>query len=166
MEQFQDSPLTQSSSPSDFWGNRWDRPIQSALRRGCFKPLRKAGYSRAIAALLTFVVSGFMHEYILYSFTIRKRVGNNNIPLYEPAFGTQFIFFSWNAIILLVERALEGHAILQWMQQHLPKPIRTALVLLTVLPIAHLFTDEYIRSNFYNDAAWGFPIIVYLGEEG
>ena len=50
-----------------------------------------------------------------------------------------------------------------WMRKHLPRPIRTALVLLTVLPVAHFFTDEYIASSFYSDAAFGFFKIEYLG---
>jgi hypothetical protein len=163
LENFSDSPLTQSSSPSDFWGNRWDRPVASALRRGAFRPLRQAGYSRHVAAAMTFLVSGLIHEYVLWMMAQRKGIPNN--PLmepYEPAVGTHFFFFVWNAIVLLMERALEGHWIIAWMQSNLPKPLRTALVLLMVLPIGHLFTDEYIKSCFFSDAAFGFPRITYL----
>ena len=71
METFSDAPLTKSTSPSDFWGRRWDRPVQSALSRGVFRPLRKAGYSRNLAAVTTFVVSGLLHEYVLYFISLR-----------------------------------------------------------------------------------------------
>jgi hypothetical protein len=167
METFSDSPLTQSSSPSDFWGNRWDRPVASALRRGVFRPLRKdGGYSRQFAAIITFIISGFIHEYLLLLLTQRKGIPNNpNNEPYKPQFGNQFLFFTWNAIVLVSERALlntkMGGQLFQWMRCYVPKPIRTFLVLMTVLPIAHLFTDEYVSSCFYNDAAFGFPRIEY-----
>ena len=166
MEKFADAPLTQSTSPSDFWGNRWDRPVESALRRGCFRPLRGAGYSRNTAAFVTFIVSGMIHEYVLWLMAFRQGPPNN--PLrepYVPSWGNQFMFFLWNGVILLLERRWTGHPLLQFIQDHLPKPVRTALVLLTVLPIAQLFTDEYIRSCFFGDAAWGFPLFVYRGPQ-
>ena len=153
LEKFSDAPLTQSTSPSDFWGNRWDRPVESTLRRGCFRPLRKASYSRNLAAFGTFVVSGIIHEYMLWVMSFRRGPPNNpqGVP-YVPVVGNQFLFFLWNGIVLVLERWWTGHQVLQWMQRHLPKPVRTALVLLTVLPIAHLFADEYIRSCFLGDA--------------
>lgn len=148
LENFSESPLTQSTSPSDFWGQRWDRPVQSALRRGCYQPMRKR-FSSYVAAFGTFVVSGFIHEYMLYTMTFRSQ------HIYQPQYGNQFVFFLWNGIVLLLER---------WFPQvKFPRPIQTALVVMTVLPIAHLFTDEYVRSSFYDDASWGFPILVYLG---
>lgn len=62
MEDFSRSPLSKSTSPSDFWANRWDRPVQDGLRRGCFQPLCKAGLAPPAATLATFVVSGIIHE--------------------------------------------------------------------------------------------------------
>jgi hypothetical protein len=171
MESFSDSPLTKSTSPSDFWGRRWDRPVQSALSRGAFRPLRKAGYSRHAAAVATFMVSGVLHEYVLHLMSLRHYPDDSipNNPLrepYRPTFGSHFVFFVWNGVLLLLERALQGNAIIDWMRTSLPRPIRTLLVLLMVLPISHLFTDEYIKSCFFSDAAFGFPKIVYLGGSG
>eukprot|EP00980_Cylindrotheca_fusiformis_P025898 scaffold14838_cov129-Cylindrotheca_fusiformis.AAC.3 len=164
MQNFSDSPMSQSTSPSDFWGNRWDRPVASGLKRGIFVPLRNMGCHRHIAAILTFVASGFMHEYMLIFFTRRQGTQYNN-PLnkpYEPAFGNQFLFFAWNGIVLWLERALAANPVIDWMKRTLPKPMRTAFVLLTVLPVAHLFTDEYLKSSFYGDAAYAFPIITFV----
>jgi len=114
--------------------------------------------------MATFLVSGFVHEYILIFLVQRK----GETSSYEPQFGNQFLFFAWNGIVLFLERALlsteQGQSSSKWMQSNVPKPIRTALVLLTVLPIAHLFTDEYVKSSFYDDAAFGFPRIEYLGK--
>lgn len=164
MQNFSESPMTQSSSPSDFWGNRWDRPVASGLKRGVFVPLRKIGCHRHVAAILTFVISGFIHEYILLLMTRRHGTRYNN-PLqkaYQPTLGNQFLFFAWNGIVLLLERTLAGQPMIEWMKCNLPKPIRTAFVLLTVLPVAHLFTDEYVNSSFYGDAAFAFPRITWF----
>uniref|UniRef100_A0A7S4AXF0 Wax synthase domain-containing protein n=1 Tax=Pseudo-nitzschia australis TaxID=44445 RepID=A0A7S4AXF0_9STRA len=177
MENFSASPLTQSSSPSDFWGNRWDRPVASALRRGAYRPLLQAGYSRLFAAMVTFSISGLIHEYILLLVAQRKGTPKNNEhnlhsedddESYQPKFGNQFLFFVWNGIALCLERLFmntqQGRLFSKWTRSHVPKPIRTALVLLTVLPIAHLFTDEYVKGLFYDDAAHGFPRIKYFGQ--
>lgn len=162
---FSDSPLTKSVSPSDFWGNRWDKPVASALKDGVFRPLHQAGFSRHIAAIATFVVSGVIHEYVLY--LMAQREGHANNPTrqqYTPNYGRHTQFFLWNGIVLLFERALETHRFVKWIKANIPGPLRTALVLMTVLPIAHFFTDEYIKSGFYSDASLGFPLIVYLGK--
>jgi hypothetical protein len=158
---FNDAALLRSSSPSDFWGRRWNRLVGSALRRGVFKPLRRGGFSRGFASFMTFVASGLLHEYILYAMTFRTGIPNNpeNKP-YVPSYGRQSLFFVWNGIILIAERFLDGTPPIRWMQKNVPKPVRTALVLLTVLPVGHLFVDEYIRSCFYSDISMGFPQIV------
>ncbi|KAL3932561.1 MAG: hypothetical protein SGARI_003931 [Bacillariaceae sp.] len=167
LEQFSDSPLTKSTSPSDFWGRRWDRPVQSALRRGCYEPLCDS-FGTTTAAFGTFVVSGFIHEYILLTMTFRG--GEHS---FQPNYGLQFGFFLWNAAVLMMERwyrrqvkttrtkhvrLSQIHALLT----SLPQRIQTALVLMTVLPIGHWFTDEYIRASFYDDGSWGFPILVLV----
>jgi hypothetical protein len=155
LEQFSDAPLTQSTSPSDFWGRRWDRPVQSALRGGCYEPLRDS-CSSAVAAFGTFVVSGCIHEYVLW--TMSYRGGEHHV--YQPRYGRQFVFFLWNGLVLLLERYWR-----QWTQsyaktlQQIPRPLQTTFVLMTVLPIAHFFTDEYVLASFYDDASWGFPIL-------
>jgi hypothetical protein len=162
-----DSPLTKSTSPSDFWGQRWDRIIGSGLRRGVFQPFRQCGFSRTFAVLATFCASGILHEYVLVIMAVRGYRHNvdadDNEP-YTPAFGKQFCFFAWNAVVILLEHAVKGHSSIKWMEGNLPAPIRTALVLLTVLPIAFLFTDEYVACGFYSDISLGFPRLVFLGD--
>lgn len=158
------SPLTRSTSPSDFWGQRWDRLIGSGLRRGVFRPVRQWGFSRPVAVLATFFASGVLHEYMLVIMAIRGHRHNESDEPYAPAFGKQFCFFAWNAVVILLEHAVKGHSIIQWMQENLPAPVRTALVLLTVLPIAFLFTDEYVACGFYSDISMGFPKVVFLSD--
>jgi hypothetical protein len=128
--------------------------------------MRICGLSRHASAILTFLVSGIIHEYMLLLMTKRQgsiMLNNNNVmqEAYVPNYGNQFVFFLWNGVVLLLERGSEGSPIVKWTSTHLPKPLQTALVLLTVLPVAHLFTDEYIRSSFYGDTAFAFPIISF-----
>jgi hypothetical protein len=161
---FSKSPMSQSTSPSDFWGNRWDRPVASGLKRGCFFPLYRI-IGRHGAALGTFFMSGLLHEFLLLLCTRRGGTRYNNpsgLP-YQPKYGNQFLFFAWNGLVLLGERGVEGWSIIHLCRKYMPKPIRTLLVLLTVLPIAHLFTDEYVENCFLGDAAFAFPRITYLG---
>jgi hypothetical protein len=158
-----DHPLVRSTSPSDFWGRRWNKVVGSGLRRGMFRPLRKYGIPATMAAVLTFMVSGILHEYILYLMSLRQ--GTPNIPNKEPfipIYGSNLGFFLWNGAVLMCEHLLHGWTILENMKKNLPRPIRTALVLLTVLPISHLFTGEYIKSSFYSDTVMAFPLIVQV----
>ena len=168
LDTFSESPLTKSTSPSDFWGHRWDRPVQSALKRGCYAPLRDI-FSTNVAAGATFVVSGVLHEYVLLIYTCRG--GQHS---YQPRFGRQFLFFVWNGTVMMLERYwkkwTQGSSFFDSnksgsssMWRWVSRPLQTALVLMTVLPIGHWFTDEYIRASFYNDVSWGFPILVPLG---
>ena len=169
MEDFSDAPLTKSTSPSDFWGRRWDRPVASALKRGAYRPLRDAGYSRNVASLLTFTLSGLIHEYVLYFMSLRKHSSFARSQPYiysqSPTRGRQGLFFVINGLLLVAERFLETKSdltvvkILMKSIARLPRPVRTMLVLLLVLPIGHWFTDEYVQSSFFADASFGFPLV-------
>lgn len=75
------------------------------------------------------------------------------------------MFFVYNGVLLVCERLLETSSdsffLKRWVKalSKLPRPIRTTLVLLLVLPIGHWFTDEYIQSSFFDDTIHAFPII-------
>ena len=90
-----------------------------------------------------------------------KMLNNVTQEAYVPNYGNQFAFFIWNGIVLLLERGLEDTPGIRWMGKNLPRHLQTAMVLLTVLPVAHLFTDEYIKSSFYGDTAFAFPLISF-----
>jgi hypothetical protein len=157
-----DSPLTKATSPSDFWGKRWNKLVSSAMKRGVFVPLRMASFSRPTAALATFAASGLIHEYILILMAINTEKDQQVIPLIN--YGHQLAFFLWNGTVLILEHLLKGHAVVTWMQTHFPAPIRTALVILTVLPVSMLFTEAYVDFGFYADYALGFPRLIRVDE--
>ena len=159
-----DNTLTQSESPSDFWSRRWNKVTQSGLRRGIYVPLVQSGVSRTGAALGTFLVSGVLHEYVLA--IMQRRIGEPNNPTrtpFEPKYGNHLYFFLWCGLVMWLEKLTRRTTAVLWIQKNLPRPVRTALVLLTVLPMTHFFTDEYIGSSFYSDLAFGFFKIEYLG---
>ncbi len=160
MSGFNDNPLFGSTSVSDFWGKRWNKIIEMTLRRGVYRPLRNAGLSVSFAAFVTFVASGLLHEFELVMMTLR---GGTGMKPYVPSFGPQFFFFAWNGLMLMGEHAFALSPLFVWIGKHVSRPIRTFLILMLVLPVSHLFTDEYIASGFYSDAAVGFPKIHYLG---
>ncbi|CAB9502242.1 Pfam:DUF821 [Seminavis robusta] len=146
------NPLTQSTSPSDFWGRRWNELVHIVLKTGgVYIPMRKNGFSRGMAGLATFAVSGLFHEYILVALTM----------IDGPTYGNHLNFFLWNAVVIILENLLSNHPVIQWTSKNLPRPIITALVLLTALPISHWFTDEYLEIGFFHDFSVGFPFLAW-----
>lgn len=153
-------PLSKSISPSDFWSRRWNCFIAGLLKRGIFKPIRTY-YSKFIAALATFMVSGLLHEHVLSIFAYAKN-GVEGPFAQAPKYGTQFCFFAWNGIVLIFEGLFGNALIFQRIKEILPKPFITALILLTALPVGHWFTHEYIVLGTYCDAKLLVPMIVVL----
>lgn len=150
------SPLTTSKSPSDFWGNRWNRVVSSALKRGVFIPMRKHGFSRPVAAMTTFIASGALHEYLIVLMC-------QNQPMeYATLAFRQLAFFVWNGVVLGIEHYLRDNKSLSHISNRLPGPIRSILVVLTVLPLAHLFTQIFIDNGFYQAFGRGFPKVIKL----
>ena len=136
-----DSPLTKSTSPSDFWGRRWNALVHIVLKGGVYIPLRKNGFSKGIAALATFVASGLLHEYVLTALAF-KGVLLDDHSAYTPRYGYHLAFFVWNGLNLILEGIFYKHPIIQWMKRTLPKPVIVVMVLMTVLPIGHWFTGK------------------------
>ena len=68
----------------------------------------------------------------------------------------------WNAILIGFEYAIGGWAIFQLFREHLPVTVVSLMVASTALPTAHWFTNDYVRSDFFNDSQSGFPLIVRL----
>jgi hypothetical protein len=58
------NPIFESSSPSDFWGRRWNLVVHGILKRGVYKPVRSK-HSRRVASIATFIASGLFHEWLL-----------------------------------------------------------------------------------------------------
>ncbi|CAB9499504.1 Probable long-chain-alcohol O-fatty-acyltransferase [Seminavis robusta] len=161
-----DSPLTKSTSLSDFWGRRWNLLVHIVLKGGVYKPLRKNGYRVGVAAVATFVVSGLLHEYLLYLFSMKARILGDENSAPAIRYGIQSAFFAWNGFVMLVENAVSKHPLIVWMSNNLPRPLITAFVIGTVLPVGHWFTDEYVKIGFFEDLSLGMPMLVWIPSEG
>jgi len=154
-----DSPLTKSSSISDFWGRRWNALVHIVLKGGVYIPLRKNGFPAGMAAFVTFAASGILHEYILTAMSETAMLKNNK-P-FTPNYGNHLAFFAWNGVVLVLEGLFYKHPLVQQMKRRLPSAVITAMVIMTVLPIGHWFTDEYAEIGFYQDFAVGMPELIW-----
>jgi hypothetical protein len=63
-----------SSSLGDFWGRRWNLMVSAALRPAVYDPVR-ARLGTPAGVLATFLVSGLMHEVVIYYLTFRAPTG-------------------------------------------------------------------------------------------
>ncbi|KAJ3451947.1 sterol o-acyltransferase [Anaeramoeba flamelloides] len=76
----------------DFW-KHWNPPINQWAARYIYRPLRKRGVSRDMAGIAVFIVSGILHEYLLWGM-----FGSWN-------FWVSLIFFG-QPIIMFIEKKL------------------------------------------------------------
>ena len=132
----------------------------STKQRGVFKPVRTY-YSKAIAAIATFLVSGLLHEYLLFILACARKEYGETV-FWTPNYGNHMSFFAWNGTVLIFESLYGSTWIFRWMKHRLPQPIITSLILLTALPIAHWFTHELIILGVYKDFILFVPLIVQL----
>lgn len=117
-----------------------------------------------LAAAVTFFVSGLFHEWLLYSIYVfvdceKDEFGQSCTRCFRPTHGKQLAFFLWNAVIVMVEYSLGHFCIFTRVKRTLPVPAVTVLVMMTALPFAHLFFDDYIEGRFFHDLQVGFLII-------
>ncbi|KAL3783746.1 hypothetical protein HJC23_004865 [Cyclotella cryptica] len=151
------NPIFESSSPSDFWGRRWNMVVHGMLKRGVYKPVRSK-HSRLVASTATFVASGMFHEWLLSIVFLPDNPPSPNS--YRPIYGQNTAFFIWNAFIIGLEYSIGATALFQLLKSNLPATILSLLVASTALPMAHWFTLDYVKSDFFHDGQIGFPQVV------
>jgi Membrane bound O-acyl transferase family len=142
---FSRAPLFLSTSPSDFWGRRWNLLIHTCLKRGVYQPIRSLGGPAVLAVISAFAASGLFHEWLLPAV----------MPDYPHTHGTTMAFFLWQALLIVLERTLSPRIRLLG----LPGPLRTMCVIALGLPPAHWFLDSYLRSQFFVHGQWSFPMV-------
>jgi len=145
------SPMTKSQSPSEFWGRQWNVAVHLGLKNGVFKPIRYLTNSKLMGVLAAFVASGIIHEYV--NLVIFSRTGIEFKWKY-------MIFFGYNACLLFAEHTFGSIEIIQNIVSKLPKPLITALVLCTALPVAHLFTGDWIVHGYFDAVMYAEPTIL------
>ncbi len=102
-------------SVADFWGCRWNRLFGDWLRQVCFRPLAR---QPIIALMVTFIVSGLIHELLV------------SLPLWfvyrVNCFGWMVGYFLLQLLAILAER--------QWLRQY-PRLNRSFVWFVVLMPI-------------------------------
>ena len=147
------NPMFKSTSPSKFWGRRWNTVVHQCLKNGMYKPARRYTASKTLAMFATFAVSGLIHEYVNFVMFA------NGDTAYRFSW-KQMIFFGWNGVLIALEYRLGHRGLCQWLVRHLPRLVITALVLGAALPLAHLFTGDWIHHGFFNAVYLSEPVLV------
>mmetsp|Transcript_30361 Transcript_30361/g.66745 ORF Transcript_30361/g.66745 Transcript_30361/m.66745 type:complete len:430 (-) Transcript_30361:180-1469(-) len=161
------NPMFASKTPGEFWGRRWNNLVHSVLKTGIYKPTRRIIASPNVAVVATFLASGLIHEYvwaILFYVHEHQKDPATGVcsTCFEPKYGKNLFFFSWNGVVIALESVVGGWWLFQWMKHNLPGPVVTALVVMTALPFGHLFTGDWIAGGYFTHFQLGFPIVVKL----
>ena len=133
-------PMFKSQSVSDFWGRQWNIAVHQGLKHGVYKPVRSYTNSKVMGVFAAFVASGAIHEYV------------NLVLTPTVQFKWKYMmFFGWNACLVFVEYAIGSIDMVQnLLIANMPKPLITAVVLCTALPVAHLFTGDWIVHGYFD----------------
>ena len=130
---------------------------------GVYKPVWWNSKSRSLAAFSTFVASGLIHEYVgylLYFNTSAEERGGKDFCStchVEVVIGKQFIFFSWNGLLMLLEYKFGSQ--LAILNDYLPRLVRNHLVVLLALPLGYLLTDDMTASGYFHHFNPALPIL-------
>uniref|UniRef100_A0A6U1R9U0 Wax synthase domain-containing protein n=1 Tax=Cyclophora tenuis TaxID=216820 RepID=A0A6U1R9U0_CYCTE len=153
------SPMFQSSSPADFWGRQWNRLVHTGLKNGVYKPVRKYTNSQWAATIAAFLMSGLLHEYV---WQVLFYVGSFDTDLddtYRRSIGKSMLFFGWNGILIVIEDAVVGRERWNAMVKPFPKVLVSLCVILTALPVVHLFTGDIVEKGYMMDLSASLPLI-------
>mmetsp|Transcript_43715 Transcript_43715/g.105429 ORF Transcript_43715/g.105429 Transcript_43715/m.105429 type:complete len:237 (-) Transcript_43715:234-944(-) len=159
------NPMFESRSPSDFWSRRWNLLIHRVLKGGVYKPVRKHG-SITLACISVFLASGLFHEFLLAVMfqPLPDQVDSqgNCAGCFSPAYGYTLAFFIWQALLIVGEIAFGRSKFFQTLGKSLPSTVRTILVISLGLPLAHMFSEPYARSKFFQSGLQGVPTVLAL----
>lgn len=130
------NPLLESKCFAEAWGIRWDLPVQILLKRAVYIPARKQGFNRSMSAILTFFVSGLLHEYTFFI---------HNWQAYEPFKAT--IFFVLMGLAMIIERPMWDMVIPKRVQKAIDGTLPSSITstVLTLL-VSGLFENYFIGS--------------------
>ena len=109
------------------------------------------------SATAVFFISGLFHEYVLSVVDFSRDDNGKRI-----VFGAQTAFFMWNAGVVMIEYLLRTRSGMSycWLEG-LPKIVISLLVVMTVLPISHWFSDQMMSVELFSDYKRGFPAIIF-----
>jgi len=142
-------------------------------QRAVFMPIRRYS-STFVASLGVFIASGLFHEYLVHVVMIYKRdpkvmYTSSSCPAkvleHEVQLGTNMAFFAWNGILVVIERLLKKHPMAKSIGLALPPYVVPFFIVLMALPVAHWFSNPYVRGGYFYDLQVGFPVIIKVAQE-
>jgi hypothetical protein len=159
------SPILEATSPSDFWGRRWNVLVHAAMKRGMYKPVRRRTNSPLVASLAVFVASGVFHEWLVHAcFLYGRQHDNHRRDGGGVRIGSQAAFFVWNFGVVAMEGMILDHRgcekVSNFGRRVVPGWMVPPLIVMTSLPVAHWFRDPYMNGGFFSDYESCFPMII------
>ncbi len=147
------NPLLESRTLQEFWGSRWNVPVQVLLQRTVYIPLRKQGYSRPIAILGTFLFSGLLHEYTF---------STHNYMAYQQ-FGVAILFFVFMGGLMLVEQWISTN-IVQPRRQNVARRVPSFVLafgymMLSAVPVERYFIRSWLDAGMIDAVSLLVPHI-------
>lgn len=156
------NPLLTATSPSDFWGRKWNSIVHSVLKNGVFKPMYNFTSNRPLAVFSSFIASGLFHEWILWCIYRCYDNDSSDCNVFIPTYGKQMAFFLWNAMMIFLESIFLPRNI-----NMVPSFLKTFLTISTAMPVAHWFLHCYIKSEtrLFQHAKIAFFLIRQVSSE-
>jgi hypothetical protein len=176
-EEMMSNPVFTATSPSDFWGRRWNLLIHDCLKRGVFLPVRRH-YPNLVALIAAFFASGIFHEWLLLSvfpswdhvYTVDSdgqeicqilgRGENDKVSAlhcYNPIYGAAMGFFLWQAVLIALEFTVGSY--FKDILTQVPGPVATLFTIIMGGCVAHWFAEPYVHSNFFLDVQSAFFLL-------
>mmetsp|Transcript_25939 Transcript_25939/g.38319 ORF Transcript_25939/g.38319 Transcript_25939/m.38319 type:complete len:389 (-) Transcript_25939:684-1850(-) len=136
------NPLLESRCLKEAWAERWNLPVHTLLKRTIYVPSRKQGWSRTSSALLTFFVSGWLHEYTFFV---------HNRSAYEP--GKAVVFFLLMGFVMVLESWFWTQCtplvMRRWINENVPSMcIAISLSILLSGVFEQYFIQSWLKSGF------------------
>ncbi|KAG6592068.1 Acyl-CoA--sterol O-acyltransferase 1, partial [Cucurbita argyrosperma subsp. sororia] len=130
------------TSLQDFWGRRWNLLVSNSLRYSVYKPVQEAvegligpTWAAGVAVMAVFVVSGVMHEQMVYYLT-------REFPTWETTW-----FLVVQGVCVVVESGLKAAVGRRWR----PPSVVAGLLTLAVLMVtaAWLFFPPFLKAGTF-----------------
>lgn len=150
------NPMLEATSPSDFWGRRWNVLVHSVMKRGVYKPVRAVSSSPVLASLAVFVASGLFHEWIVHAVLIYGRSSDSTTGV---LLGSNAAFFLWNFVVIVSEKMLAGTKGAKSLRGMMPRALVPPLIIMTSLPMAHWFGSPYLNGDYMADYEMCLPLV-------
>jgi len=152
------NPLLESRSFTETWGTRWNRPVNLLLKRTVYVPAMTSGHvGRTMAAVLTFLASGLLHE---YNFSIHNHRSISSDTPGGYRHGEITVFFLVMGFLMVVEshafRSLPHR--FQNILRGIPSVVTASMLTFLVAGISErYFLRPWIRSGFLETVAQMLP---------